>query len=376
MNLQTTEVFGQEVQPLEVAQEVVGEIIPITAEAVAPLGQRQKDLMTDPQVIGLSNQIDLKDSVAIMDLGAEPANEISAFAGRILNGLTVADTMGSTKLMDQLGKIMDQFDMQEITGEPQKGLVGFFKGKARDLKKLLAKYQTLGGEIDKVYQELVKYETETKKSIAMMKQLSEQNINYSDNLDGYIATGYVIQNKLNQEIIPELEQKVAAGDQMASVTLGQMQTALDAVDRRTADLEMAKTTAILTSPQIDMIQKNNVLLLAQLHSAFITTIPQFKIAMIQAVTLQKQKNTQAGLDALKERNNELIRRNATNLAANSVAIAKSANQTTISVDTIEFAFNSLKQAITDTKAIEAQARTDRASTRQKLNELENNLKNV
>ncbi|WP_406834697.1 toxic anion resistance protein [Lactococcus lactis] len=362
----------QETAKTEV-EAITGEVIPFTTDLIAPLGEKQKALMTDYQVLQLARQMDLKDSVAIMDLGKEPADAISSFASQILNGLSVADTLGSTKLMDQLGKIMDQFDMQEVMGEKKKGLAGFLQNKARDLKRLLAKYQSLGGEIDKVYQELVKYEADTKQSIKTMKELAEQNINYSDNLDGYIATGYVLQNQLNQEIIPALEKKVAAGDEMANIQLSQMRAALEAVDRRTADLEMSKTTAILTGPQIDLIQKNNVLLLAQLHSAFITTIPQFKMAMIQAVTLQKQKNTQAGLAALNERNNELIRRNAQNLATNSVTIAKAANQTSISVETLQFAFDTMKQAIVDTKAIDVQAKQDRATARQKLNQMETEI---
>ncbi|MGY3712104.1 toxic anion resistance protein [Lactococcus petauri] len=358
-------------QAFQEVQTLTGETLPITVEEVAPLGEAQKELMTDPQVVALAGQMDLKDEVSIMELGKEPAEAISSFASRILEGMSVADTLASNKLMDQLGKLMDQFDMQEVLGEKKSGIAGFFQKKGRDLKRLLAKYQTLGGEIDKVYQELVKYEQTTKQSIKTMKELSEQNITYSQNLDGYIATGYVLQNKLSQEILPQLQAKADTGDQMAQIQLGQMQTARDAVDRRTMDLEMSKTTALLTSPQIDMIQKNNVLLLAQLHSAFITTIPQFKIAMIQAVELQKQKNTQAGLDALAARNNELIKRNAQNLASNSVNIARSANKTSISVETLEFAYNTMKQAIVDTKAIEAQARADRQTTRQRLNDLQN-----
>ncbi|WP_282798819.1 toxic anion resistance protein [Lactococcus lactis] len=375
MNLKQPGMTDEELQKeaTEEAQLITGEIIPVTSESVLPLGERQKELMNDSEVRELAEKIDLKDSVSIMDLGKEPADAISSFASQILNGLSVADTLGSTKLMDQLGKIMDQFDMQEVMGERKKGITGFFQNKARDLKRLLAKYQSLGGEIDIVYQELVKYEADIKLSIKTMKELAEQNINYSENLDGYIATGYVLQNQLNQEIIPGLEQKVAAGDEMANIQLSQMRAALEAVDRRTADLEMSKTTAILTGPQIDLIQKNNVLLLAQVHSAFITTIPQFKMAMIQAVTLQKQKNTQAGLTALNERNNELIRRNAQNLATNSVTIAKAANQTSISVETLQFAFDTMKQAIVDTKAIDVQAKQDRAAARQKLNQMEKEI---
>lgn len=65
-----------------------------------------------------------------------------------------------------------------------------------DLGKLLAKYQTLGGQIDVVYQELVKYEDQVKRNIKMLNELADENVKFSIDLDQYIATGYVLQNKI------------------------------------------------------------------------------------------------------------------------------------------------------------------------------------
>jgi uncharacterized protein YaaN involved in tellurite resistance len=340
---------------------------------IEPLGLKQKELMNDSQVVQFANQIDVKDPVTLMELGKKPSAEISSVSTQILNTLSVADVIGSTKIMDTLTKIMDQFDMDSVKKEPKKGFLGFLSKKFDAIEKLLAKYQSLGGEIDAVAVELKKYETDIKKSIQDLKKLSEANMKYSSDLDGYIAAGYILKNKLANEMIPDLQSKVNNGDQMAAIDLGRYEAALDAIDKRVYDLESAKGVALITSPQIDLMQKNNALLLTQINSAFVIAIPQFKMAMIQAINLKKQKNINEGMEAFNKHTNELIRRNAENTAANSVAIAQSSNRPTVSIETIEYAYNTIVQGIENTKAVEEQAKRDRESSRQKLSELETQI---
>ena len=343
------------------------------ADQLAPLGQAQKELMDTTQVLQLASQINLNDQVAIAELGSGPANALSGFSGRILNNLTVAETMGSTKMMDELGKIMKQFDITEIKEEPKKGLAKIFHKAKMDLGKLLAKYQTLGGQIDVVYQELVKYEDQVKRNIKMLNELADENVKFSIDLDQYIATGYVLQNKIKNELLPNLQERINNGDQMATIEVSRMNATLEAVERRTYDLEQSKTMALMTGPQIDMNQKNNTLLLAQIHSAFITTIPAFKTSMIQAVVMKQQKNTNDALNTLRERNNEMIIRNAQNLATNSVNISRSASAPSVSIETLESAWQAIQDGIKETRVVEAESKAQRASSRERLESLGKNI---
>ena len=152
-----------------------------------------------------------------------------------------------------------------------------------------------------------------------------------------------------------------------------MNATLEAVERRTYDLEQSKTMALMTGPQIDMNQKNNTLLLAQIHSAFITTIPAFKTSMIQAVVMKQQKNTNDALNTLRERNNEMIIRNAQNLATNSVNISRSASTPSVSIETLESAWQAIQDGIKETRVVEAESKAQRASSRERLESLGKNI---
>ena len=231
----------------------------------------------------------------------------------------------------------------------------------------------MGGQIDVVYQELVKYEDQVKRNIKMLNELADENVKFSIDLDQYIATGYVLQNKIKNELLPNLQERINNGDQMATIEVSRMNATLEAVERRTYDLEQSKTMALMTGPQIDMNQKNNTLLLAQIHSAFITTIPAFKTSMIQAVVMKQQKNTNDALNTLRERNNEMIIRNAQNLATNSVNISRSASAPSVSIETLESAWQAIQDGIKETRVVEAESKAQRASSRERLESLGKNI---
>ena len=77
-----------------------------------PQSVTAKALMSDPEVIKIADSIDLTNTVALYDLGKEPADEMSAIAGKLLDKLTVADTIGSTKILDALDKLTKQIEFK------------------------------------------------------------------------------------------------------------------------------------------------------------------------------------------------------------------------------------------------------------------------
>lgn len=52
-----------------------------------------------------------------------------------------------------------------------------------------------------------------------------------------------------------MQERINNGDQMATIEVSRMNATLEAVERRTYDLEQSKTMALMTGPQIDMNQK-------------------------------------------------------------------------------------------------------------------------
>ena len=69
----------------------------------------------------------------------------------------------SSAMLNTLAKIMDKFDIEEIKENP--GLFGKLFGNLRkQLDKILAKYHTMGDEVDKIYVQLKQYEADIKQS--------------------------------------------------------------------------------------------------------------------------------------------------------------------------------------------------------------------
>ena len=118
--------------------------------------QLKVQLKKDPEVLQLASKIDPKNQIALLEFGREPANEISAFTGKVLNSVQANSMEESSELLKQLGKIMDKFDKKDFV--EKKGFLNkiFNKGN-KVIEQLFNKYQTMGSEIDKVYVEITKY---------------------------------------------------------------------------------------------------------------------------------------------------------------------------------------------------------------------------
>src|SRR5699024_5175046 len=113
----------------------------------------------------------------------------------------------SSAMLNTLAKIMDKFDIEEIKENP--GLFGKLFGNLRkQLDKILAKYHTMGEEVDKIYVQLKQYEADIKQSNRKLEEMFQANVNYYHELVRYILAGeqgcreleaYIAQRKADME---------------------------------------------------------------------------------------------------------------------------------------------------------------------------------
>lgn len=336
--------------------------------------QIKLQLRNDAKVIQLAQQIDHKDQIALLEYGKEPANEISSFSGRILNTIKSSSVEESSALLKHLGKIMDKFDRDDFVEE--KGLFAkIFKRGQKIIDKLFEKYQTMGGEIDKVYAEIMKYENEMKSSTQTLEQLYEQNFQYYLDLEKYVVAGEVKIEELTSSV-PALESRAQTGDQLAMMELDSLKNALELLEQRVYDLEMAKQVAYQSAPQIRMLQRGNTKLIAKINSAFVTTIPIFKTGLINAIAAKRQNLVAQSMDELDKRTNEMLLRNAQNISQQSVDIAKLSGAPSIKIETIEETWNIIIKGMEETRAIEEENRQSREQGRLRLEQLQANFEKL
>lgn len=333
-------------------------------------------LRKEPEVQNLVRAIDERDQIQILEFGKEPAVEISRFSDQILRNMRTTKIEDSGELLKQLGRIMDKFDKKDFE-KTSGGFLGKLFGKGEKIvEKLFGKYQTMGGEIDKVYVEISKYQQEMVQSTNMLEQMYEQNYQYFLSLEKYIVAGEMKAEELKNNSLPQLESRVQSGDQLAGMQLESLKNAIELLEQRIYDLEMAKMVALQTAPQIRLLQRGNTKLIGKINSAFVTTIPIFKNGLIQAVAAKRQKLVAASMSELDRRTNEMLLRNAQNISQQSADIARLAGSPSIKIETIEESWNTIIKGMQETKAIEEENKRLREEGTKRLEQLQENFKKI
>lgn len=337
-------------------------------------GDIREQLRENPEVQQLSNQIDVKNQVELLEFGKEPAVEISQFSDRILSMMRTTSVTDSGAMLNQLGKIMDRFDKKDF--DEQKGLFSklFKKGNSL-IEKVFGKYQTLGKEIEKVHVEISKYKDEMTKSTVTLEDMYENNINYYMELEKYVVAGQLKIEELKQSV-PAYQERANNGDQLAQMELDTLQNGIQALEERVYDLDMARMVALQTAPQIRLLQRGNTKLIGKINSAFIITIPIFKNGIIQAVTAKRQKLVADSMNELDRRTNEMLKKNAQNIANQSTEIARLTGRPSIDIETIEESWNTIVTGMQETKAIEEENKRLREDGTKRIMELQDNIKRI
>jgi len=354
---------------LQVEQEQKKPVL-VSEQELSQIAQNQLALKQDPEVHALAQKIDVKDQIAMLELGKETANGISTFSDKMLATMKTSKLEESSVLLNNLNRIMDKFDPQDFEEDKKGGFLTklFSKGKEQ-LEKFLSKYDSMNKEVDVIFHEVQKYEGEMKRNTIDLENLYDQNLNYFQTLSKFIAAIEVKTDEVRSSL-PALEQKAQTGDQIAAMEYETMLRAVDLLEQRRYDLEMAQQVSFQSAPQIRLMQQGNNHLIGKINSAFVTTIPIFKQGLIHAVTLKRQKLISDSMTELDRRTNEMLVRNAENISKNSVNIARAAGSPSIKIETIETTWQTIMSGIQETKQIQAETARSREEGRKRIERLQ------
>lgn len=309
----------------------------------------------------IARELNIQSAESIMTYGAATAQEISQFADRILDNMKTTNVEDSGALLIQLNKIMDKFEAKDFEEKKKDGFLDkFFSGAKQSIDALLRKYETMGGEMDKVYQQLKTYEREISQSNQVLDEMFNKNMQYYEILQKYIYAGQLALENVRQNDLKLLETKVATSDdQVDQVNLNNMHQAIEMVEQRVYDLELAKNVALQSLPQIKLIQRGNYNLMRKINSAFIVTLPIFKQSLTHAIALKRQGVQARAMAALDEKTNELLLKNAQNTALQSKLTAQMASGSSIDVKTLQETWRMIIDGIEETRRIQNEAREKR-----------------
>lgn len=352
---------------------VEGETLPATTQTFDIAVESEKlrnDLVNSAEVDALVSKIELDNLDSIVTFGGEVATEISKSSDLVLNSMNIAQIEETSKMLGVLANIMSKFDIEEIKQDP--GLFDkLFGGIKKQLDKIMAKYQTMGGEIDKIYVELKGYEGEIKETNKKLNTMFDSNVNYYHDLLKYILAGEQGCKELEGAIADKTAEMESTGDKSIQFELTTLNNALMMLEQRTQDLRVAENVAMQTIPMLKTMEFSNINLIRKINSAFIITLPIFKQSLAQAIMLKRQRLQAEALSELDKKTNEMILKNATNTVEQAKLTAQMASGSSIKVDTLEKSWKTIVNGIEETKRIQDDARRQRAEDKVKLENIKN-----
>lgn len=362
MGLDFTKVQTQ--QPVQtVVSEPKNEIVQYDIQADRQ--QMTAALVGSQEVDDLTSQIEVNNLETIVSFGSGAAEEISKASDVVLNGMNMSQLDDSSQMLNTLKKIMDQFDIQEI--DEKQGFFDKLFGNARKkLDKMLAKYHTMGEEVDKIYVQLKQYETEIKQSNRKLEDMFESNVNHYHELVRYILAGEQGCHELEAYIAQRQKDMETSGDNSMQFEIQSLQQALMMLEQRVQDLRTAENVAMQSIPMIKTMEFTNMNLVRKINSAFIITLPVFKQALAQAVMLKRQKIQADALSELDKKTNEMLIKNAQNTVEQSKMAARMASGSSIQIETLETTWRTIVDGIEETRQIQEEARTKRIEDKARL----------
>ncbi|PID82927.1 MAG: hypothetical protein CSB15_00845 [Clostridiales bacterium] len=323
----------------------------------------------------ISETIDIKNPNTIITYGQDTATEISKFADKVLHEMKNTKIEESSSLIIKLNDIMEEFDIKDFKEEKQGFLSKIFGSAKGTIEKIFNKYQTMGTKVDDVYQELKVYENQINQSNSVLEGMFESNMQYYQDLQFHIAAAKIYSENYKNNELKLLENKsLESGDQMDIVNYNNSKHAIEILDQRIYDLELAKHVSLQSLPQIKLIQRGNFDLIRKINSAFIVTLPIFKQGLTQAIALKRQKIQAEAMAELDKKTNELLLKNAENTVMQSKLTAELASGSGLHIETLKESWETIMRGIDETREIQAKSVQNRVDASKVLEQMQEEYK--
>src|SRR5699024_2681319 len=213
------------------------------------------------------------------------------------------------------------------------------------------------------------------KDVNMLDGLYEQNKDYFDAINIYIAAAELKKEELEKEELPRLREKAdRSANQMDVQDVNDMMQYINRLEKRVHDLKLSRQITLQSAPQIRMIQNINQTLAEKIQSSILTSIPLWKNQMAIALTLLRQESASKAQQEVSNTTNDLLTKNSEMLKQNSLRTAAENERGIVDIETLKTTQESLVSTIEETLKIQAEGSAKRKSAESELVTMEKELK--
>ena len=325
------------------------------------------------QIDNIKKDIDIQDSMKVLSFGTVVQRDIATFTDNILSNIKSKDSGEIRTLLSQL-----ILKTKEI--KPHNNILSYIpiiKNYVNTTSQIIDCYDKVSTQITAIQIELERHRMIMLKDIAMFDDLFRQNVIHFKHLNAYIIAGKEKVQEIRESILPALRQTANdTGDKMALQIVSDFEQNLERFEKKLYDLQLSKTIALQTAPQIRLIQNANKILCEKITFTIYTTLPAWRNQMIIALGLRHQSNVLRMQKAINDTTNKMLQQNSMLLKENVISIQKEANQTTVDIAAIKKANENIIATINEVLRIQKEAKSIRETSERELAIIENNLKHA
>lgn len=324
----------------------------------------------------IKQELDLSDSVTAAEYGIDCQRRLAEFADRILenSGRGAEETtyclnalLGEIKSLDSGSAFRDTFWAR----------IPLIGCRARRMRKLKKQFSRARVKIEFLEQQLERSRMELLRGAEYFDILAQDNAKCFREITLYICAGKEQLEFLRTDTVPKLSAEVQSScDPMSAQILYGFEENLSRFENRLHDLELSRTIALQSAPQMKLIQSGNVVMAQKIQSAVLNTIPIWKNQFAAAVGLNDQAEfykTQRRLDRM---TNKMMQRNAELLRQSAVQTAAESLRSGIDSEALSRANGELICAIEETMRLNQESKSRNRRAEAELEIIDRQLKNA
>ena len=345
---------------------------PVKVEQPQPKEEAPALTPTEQQMVNeFAAKIDIENTNQILQYGAGTQKKMADFSDTALENVKMQDLGEIGDLITNVVGELRDFDAQDDGGR----FFGFFKKQSSKIENLKNKYDKAEVSIEKITDSLQQHQVRLMKNSAMLDKMYEQNLNYFKELTMYILAGKKKLEETRNGKLEELKNKaMMSGLPEDAQAARDLDEKCNRFEKKLHDLELTRTIAMQTAPQIRLIQNNDTVMVEKIQTTIVNTIPLWKSQMVLALGIAHSAEATQAQRQVTDITNELLRKNAEMLHTATVEIAKESERGIVDLETLQKTNADLIQTLDDVMRIQMEGRQKRQAAESEMRRMEDELK--
>lgn len=345
---------------------------PVKVEQPQPKEEAPALTPAEQQMVNeFAAKIDIENTNQILQYGAGTQKKMVDFSDTALENVKMQDLGEIGDLITNVVGELRDFDAQDDGGR----FFGFFKKQSSKIENLKNKYDKAEVSIEKITDSLQQHQVRLLKDSAMLDKMYEQNLNYFKELTMYILAGKKKLEETRNGKLEELKNKaMMSGLPEDAQAARDLDEKCNRFEKKLHDLELTRTIAMQTAPQIRLIQNNDTVMVEKIQTTIVNTIPLWKSQMVLALGIAHSAEATQAQRQVTDITNELLRKNAEMLHTATVEIAKESERGIVDLETLQKTNADLIQTLDDVMRIQMEGRQKRQAAESEMRRMEDELK--